>query len=87
MANPEGEGAGLDEVDRALESLRREIVARFPPSRPESASGLGAEWIRLFDEVRRRLATLGMSERSGEVDEFGMDDVVVRRSRRLFDLL
>jgi len=87
MARGEGEGAFQEEVDRALASLRSEIASRFPARRRPEPPRLREEWVRLFDEVRRRLATLGMSERSGEVDEFGMDEVVVGRRRRLLDLL
>ena len=45
------------------------------------------DWPALFDQLRRRVSTLGMVERSGEVDEFGMDDVVLSRARPLFELL
>jgi 1-acyl-sn-glycerol-3-phosphate acyltransferase len=77
--------APYDEVRRALEELRREIGERFG-RRPEPAAR-GRDWIALFDEARRRLSTLGMVERSGEVDEFGMDEVVVRRTAPLLDFL
>src|SRR5262249_32711051 len=86
VAQPGDETAGVDEVERALASLRREIATRFPAPRRAPAPG-GGEWSAFLTEIRRRVATLGMSERSGEVDEFGMDEVVVSRSRRLLDLL
>jgi len=86
-----GEQPEGDDLSRALGSLRREIRARFPAPRapvPRRA-GPGAEldWGAVFADVRRRIATLGMSERSGEVDEFGMDEVVVDRLRPLLGLL
>jgi 1-acyl-sn-glycerol-3-phosphate acyltransferase len=77
--------AELDELRSALEDLRREIRARFPAS--GSVETQGIDWVALFDELRRRLSTLGMVERSGVVDEFGMDEVVLDRSRRLLDFL
>ncbi len=81
-----GEPAG-DELARALASLRLEIRSRFPaePSKRESVGE--SEWTRIYTDLRRRIATLGMSERSGEVDEFGMDEVVVERARPILDLL
>jgi 1-acyl-sn-glycerol-3-phosphate acyltransferase len=41
----------------------------------------------LFEAIQRRVSALGMSERSGEVDEFGMDEIVLRRARPILDLL
>jgi len=85
-------------VRQALDGLRREIRLRFPstpdvsPAPPERAvlppaSSERIDWMELFDTVRRRVSALGMSERSGEVDEFGMDEVVLRQARPLLDLL
>jgi 1-acyl-sn-glycerol-3-phosphate acyltransferase len=84
----------------ALDGLRKEIRTRFPA--PREASVLEAlqveevegveeteeiDWMELFQAVRRRASAIGMSERSGEVDEFGMDEIVLRRTRPLLDLL
>lgn len=89
-----GTGPELDDaaeiaaVREALEGLRREIQLRFGGRTEalavEERSLPGTE---LFAELRRRLSTLGMSERSGEVDEFGMDEIVVRRARPVLDFL
>ena len=82
--------ADVDELREALDSLRREIRERFPgwhESDPEEPELAPVDWVGLFDTARRRLSTIGMSERSGEVDEFGMDEVVLRRARTLLDLL
>ncbi len=45
------------------------------------------DWVALIDELRRRGGSLGMSEQTGEVDDFGFDAGWVRRSRPFFDLL
>ncbi len=77
----------LEEIDRALQSLRREIQTRFAEPAPPTRPWQDVDWPALFSELRRRLSTLGMVERSGEVDEFGMDEVVVRQARPFFELL
>ncbi len=77
----------LEEIDRALGSLRREIQTRFAEPPPATRPLGDVDWPAVFSELRRRVSTLGMVERSGEVDEFGMDEVVLRRARPLLDLL
>jgi len=77
----------LADIQQALDSLRREIRSRFPAEREETDSLREVDWQRLLLDVRRRFSTLGMSERSGEVDEFGADEVSLRRARPLLDLL
>ncbi len=78
---PDGD---LGDVRAALEDLRAEIVQRFhAPERRD----VTVDWMDLFDELRRRANTFGMVERSGEVDEFGLDDLVVERARPLLDFL
>lgn len=74
---------------RALSDLRSEIDTRFAHA-DESASGeLGEsfDWIGLFDELRRRVGSLGMAERSAEVDEFGLDVMTIVRARPFLDFL
>jgi len=77
----------VEELQQALEALRQEIETRFSgptlPTRPWE----DVDWPALYAEVRRRFSTLGMVERSGHVDEFGMDEVVLRRASPLFELL
>jgi 1-acyl-sn-glycerol-3-phosphate acyltransferase len=73
------------ELRAALDDLRVEIRARFPVR--EHAAVEKIDWMALLQAIQRRLSTLAMSERSGEVDEFGMDEIVLRRARPLFDLL
>jgi 1-acyl-sn-glycerol-3-phosphate acyltransferase len=77
----------VDELHEALDALGREIRTRFTAAPAEASPRRQAEWEVLFDGLRHRLRALGMSERSGEVDEFGMDEVVVRRARPVLDLL
>ena len=84
----EGELEELAEIGEALDSLRDEIRARFPAKRPSPTAALeDVDWQGLYLELRRRVSTLGMSERSGEVDEFGMDEATLRSARPLLDLL
>ena len=71
----------------ALDDLRREIQVRFAGRREDAQGGRSLAFDELFSELRRRVATLGMSERSGEVDEFGLDEVVLRRAASVFDFL
>ncbi len=80
------DGGELEDVRRALAELREEVQARLS-GRRALVSGVGLDWEGLFERVRRNLSTLGMSERSGEVDEFGMDDVVLQRTGRFLDFL
>jgi len=75
------------ELRAALADLRREIDARLEARSRGGTEGLAREGMELFDELRRRLSTLGMVERSGEVDEFGMDPLAVQRMAPLLDCL
>lgn len=92
--------ADLEELRAALADLRGEIRARtqHPPERAiaERASrALRApvdalsrvDWMEVFEELRRRFNTLGLVERTGEVDEFGLDEMVLRQLRPLLDFL
>jgi 1-acyl-sn-glycerol-3-phosphate acyltransferase len=78
--------ADVAEFREALDSLRQEIRSRFPAPVDEDAPRLPIEWPALLGTLRRRLSTIGMVERSGEVDEFGMDEIVLRRARTALDL-
>ncbi len=78
-AEPSGPDALLDE---ALAGLSREIRSRVAGTDVE-----GIDWFGLFDELRERTRMLGMRERSGETDEFGMDPELLRRARPLFQAL
>ena len=73
------------ELREALDGLRGEISKRFPPRERVPVEKI--DWVAVFQQIQRRVGTLGMSERSGQVDEFGMDEVVLRRVRPLLDLL
>ena len=73
------------ELREALDGLRGEIRTRFPVRKRTPVEKI--DWMALIQQIQRRVSTFGMSERSGEVDEFGMDEIVVRRARPLLDLL
>jgi 1-acyl-sn-glycerol-3-phosphate acyltransferase len=73
----------------ALADLRREIRGRFPrapaPAAPRAV--LPESWERRFQQLRERFGTLGMRERSGRVDAFGLDEEMLRSVRPLLDFL
>jgi 1-acyl-sn-glycerol-3-phosphate acyltransferase len=81
----DADAAILEEVRQALEELRLEIRSRLPVS--EGGDARGIDWMALVDELRSRFNSFGMSERSVEVDEFGMDELALQRSRSLLDFL
>jgi 1-acyl-sn-glycerol-3-phosphate acyltransferase len=81
----DGSDADTEELREALDALRDEIRARFQPR--SSAPPELPDVERLFTELRRRVSTIGMIERSGEVDEFGMDAIALRRARPVLDFL
>lgn len=73
----------------ALAELRREIRVRFPRApvaRAMPRVPIPASWERGFEQLRERFATFGMHERSGDIDEFGMDEETLRSARPLLDL-
>ena len=82
-----------DLVRRALEELRSEIRARFPAlagggeAAPREPGAASAEWMELFEELRARLNRLGVRERRGAIDEFGLDDEWLARVRPLLAFL
>lgn len=91
---PERETPGHDDGDsasggallgHALEDLGRGVRARLEESARGDAEGV--DWIALFDEVRERLRTLGMTEHEARVDDFGLDPEALARARPLLDLL
>ena len=78
--------ADVSALREALDTLRQEIRSRFPVPVDEDEPRPPIEWPALLGTLRRRLSTIGMVERSGEVDEFGMDEIVLRRARTALDL-
>lgn len=81
-----------DLLRRALDELRLEIGARFAAltgraAAPREEGAAAAEWMELFEELRARLNRLGVHERRGEIDEFGMDDEWLRRVQPLLTFL
>jgi 1-acyl-sn-glycerol-3-phosphate acyltransferase len=74
-------------LTRALDELRRETRARFPEKSAHGGDPAPVDWMELFDELRHRLNTFGMRERTWEVDEFGLDASGLERAEPLLDFL
>jgi 1-acyl-sn-glycerol-3-phosphate acyltransferase len=81
------EDEGLEALRVALEDLRHEIRSRLPEADSRTGQGLGFDPLALFDELRSRVATLGMTERSIETDEFGMDSHALARAVPLLEFM
>ncbi|MBW2445707.1 MAG: acyltransferase family protein [Deltaproteobacteria bacterium] len=77
----------LQELDAALDDLRVEIRSRFGGSAGREEETASIDWFEVFEELRRRANAFGIAERSGEVDEFGADEVVLARAQPVFDFL
>jgi 1-acyl-sn-glycerol-3-phosphate acyltransferase len=91
----------LQELHEAAAALREEIERRFGSPRLSSGPARWArqlrdeararvarlDVLRLYEELRRRMAVLGMEERSAEVDEFGLDPTYLRQVRSVLDFL
>ena len=80
----------LEAVRDALSDLRRDIRRRLGPrvtSASDGAAPVGSRWLELFGALRAQLANFGASERSGEIDAFGMDPESLERMTPLFDFL
>jgi len=77
----------IADLHGALDELRDEIRLRFPAEPAVRSRGGASELEALLAAVRRRIGTLGMVERSGAIDEFGLDEDVLRRVRPLLDAL
>ncbi len=73
----------------ALAGLREELRRRLAtePADPSDGAPARIDWLALFEELRRRAGQLGMRERSGEVDDFGLDPETIRSARPFFQLL
>jgi len=76
----------------ALAGLREQIRRRVGPAStappdaddPETAR---FDWVALIEDLRRRLGQFGMRERSGEVDDFGLDPETIRSAHGVLELL
>jgi len=92
MSSEAPDDDALRAVHEALDGLRREIRARFLPAgsqaRPPAPPMPPAPpFDRRVVEWARWLAKLGMRERSGEIDEFGMDEGALDALRPFLDFL
>ncbi|MBW2295000.1 MAG: 1-acyl-sn-glycerol-3-phosphate acyltransferase [Deltaproteobacteria bacterium] len=78
----------LEPLREALSGLLEEIRSQQRRAlEPRRESSAGIEWDSLFDELRRRVGTLGMVEREPAVDDFGMQADFVERLEPLLDFL
>ncbi len=74
-------------IPEALAELRNEIRSRVDAN-PAGAQAIPEmEWLEIFEQMRKRFNTLGVIERSGELDEFGLDPIAVAGTASVFDLL
>ncbi len=73
----------------ALAGLRDELLRRVAAERGGDSLGEAGRFdlFTLFEDLRHRVGQLGMRERSGEVDDFGLDPETIRSARPLFQLL
>jgi 1-acyl-sn-glycerol-3-phosphate acyltransferase len=78
-----------DLLSGALLDLRQQIRSRFDrQSEVDDAGRQGtADWVALVEELRRRAPSLGMTERSGHVDDFGLDEQTIRHARPALEYL
>jgi 1-acyl-sn-glycerol-3-phosphate acyltransferase len=81
------EETGLEMLHLALRGLGKEIRGRRSHAQRDVSRRREFEWMEVFQELRHRVGTFGMVERSGEVDEFGMDPVTLRHMRPFLDFL
>ena len=78
--------ATVEELREALDGLRDEIRSRFPSAPIMAKAARSVDWENLYASLRRRVNTFGMTERSGEVDEFGLDEVALGQVRPILDV-
>lgn len=67
--------------------LRRRLSASDEAAVEPAADAETVDPFSLFEDLRRRVGQLGMRERSGEVDDFGLDPETIRSARPLLQLL
>jgi 1-acyl-sn-glycerol-3-phosphate acyltransferase len=78
----------IEQLRAALTGLGDEIRSQQRRAlRSGEEVGGGSKWGTLFDELRRRVGTLGMVERDPSVDDFGMDASYLERLSPLFNFL
>ena len=71
-----------DLLDRALADLEARARQHLPSTRDEAT-----DWFALFDELRSHVGQLGMRDRTGEIDDFGLDPEYLRSARPLLHFL
>jgi 1-acyl-sn-glycerol-3-phosphate acyltransferase len=78
-----------DLLSGALLDLREEIHSRFGSlaTVDDAPTPGSADWVALVEGLRRRIPTLWMDDRSGYVDDFGLDEQTLRHARPVLDYL
>jgi 1-acyl-sn-glycerol-3-phosphate acyltransferase len=77
-----------DAVAGALDGLRRELRLRLGAAEAAVSERVSSvDVFEIFERLRRAAGTFGMEERSGEVDEFGLDPVACARARSVLEWL
>jgi 1-acyl-sn-glycerol-3-phosphate acyltransferase len=87
-AEARGSARGFGRLGEALSGLREEIRTQqrrtFTAPKEDER---GADWNSLFDELRKRVGTLGMVEHEPVVDEFGMEVAYLEQQKPFFDFM
>lgn len=81
------ERESIEALKEALDDLRVEIRSRLHPERAEARPGDRPDPLALFDELRRRASSFGIRERTGEVDDYGLETDAVRALAPLMDFM
>ena len=74
-------------LSRLRDELRRRLSANDLAATETAVGPAQIDPFSLFEDLRRRIGKLGMRERSGEVDDFGLDPETIRSARPLLRLL
>jgi 1-acyl-sn-glycerol-3-phosphate acyltransferase len=85
MSAPEERDLWGEALSGLRSELRRRLGVLGAPGADtgarEATSEAGLDWVALVEDLRRRFGQFGMRERSGEVDDFGLDPEMIRSAR------
>jgi len=85
MTAPDERDLWAEALGGLTSELRRRLGAVADAGEAEDPPGV--DWVALVEDLRRRVGQFGMRERSGEVDDFGLDPETVRSVGRLLRFL